>query len=98
VKKNRAYLFLLAALLAGCTTLATHYTELYGPSAPKDRVMLPDKIAAPGYISYERQVQPILNQRCIVCHSCNDAPCQLNLTSYEGLDRGANPELVYNGT
>jgi hypothetical protein len=96
MKKNRNYLFLLAALLAGCITLATNYGELYGPSAPRDRIMSPDKIAAAGYVSFDKQVQPILNQRCIVCHSCYDAPCQLDLTSYEGLDRGADPVAVYN--
>ena len=97
LKKNRYYLFLLTVLLAGCATLVTNYELLYGPSAPKDRVVSPDKIAAAGQISYEKQIQPILNQRCVVCHSCNDAPCQLDLTSYDGLDRGANPIPVYNG-
>jgi hypothetical protein len=48
-------------------------------------------------ISWREDVQPVLEQRCIVCHGCFDAPCQLKLTSYEGLLRGANPEKVYNG-
>lgn len=91
------YLFLLTALLAGCVALATNYETLYGPSAPKDRIMSPENVAAAGYVSFNKQVQPILNQRCIVCHSCYDAPCELDLTSYEGLDRGANPAPVYNG-
>jgi len=30
-----------------------------------------------------------------VCHSCFDAPCQLNLQSFDGLDRGANVTPVY---
>ena len=97
LKKNRNFLFLLTALLASCATLVTNYEELYGPSAPRDRVRSAEQIAAAGHVSFNKQVQPILNQRCIVCHSCNDAPCQLDLTSYEGLDRGANPALVYNG-
>jgi hypothetical protein len=96
-KMNRNYLLLVTALLVSCATLVTNYEALYGPSAPKDRIMSADKIAAAGQVSFEKQVRPILNQRCIVCHSCNDAPCQLNLTSHEGLDRGANPALVYNG-
>jgi hypothetical protein len=94
---SRVYLFLSIALLASCATLVTNYEALYGPSAPRDRVMSADQIAAAGHISYDKQVQPILNQRCVVCHSCNDAPCQLDLTSYEGVDRGANPVPVYNG-
>ena len=97
LKKNRVYLFLLTALLAGCATLVSHYESLYGPSAPRDRVLSAEQIAAAGHVSFDKQVQPILNRRCVVCHSCNDAPCQLDLTSYEGLDRGANPAPVYNG-
>jgi hypothetical protein len=97
MKINQRYLLLSAILLAGCVTLATNYEALYGPSKPKDRVMSADKIAAEGFVSFEKQVRPILNKRCIVCHSCYDAPCQLNLTSYEGIDRGANPDLVYDG-
>jgi hypothetical protein len=90
------YLSLFAALLAGCASVVTNYESLYGPAAPKDRILPADQIAA-GHVSFEKQVRPILNQRCIVCHSCYDAPCQLDLTSYEGVDRGANPDPVYNG-
>ncbi len=97
LKKNQNVLFLLTALLASCATLVTNYEELYGPSAPRDRVRSAEQIAAAGHVSFDKQVQPILNQRCIVCHSCYDAPCQLELSSYEGLDRGANPAPVYNG-
>jgi hypothetical protein len=33
---------------------------------------LPDKP-----ISFADEVQPILDKRCVVCHGCYDAPCQL---------------------
>ena len=46
-------------------------------------------------ISFQEQIQPLLNRRCVVCHSCYDAPCQLKMSSAEGLDRGANKEKVY---
>ncbi len=49
-------------------------------------------------ISFTRTVQPILEKRCVVCHGCYDAPCQLKLTSSEGIYRGANPKKVYDGT
>ncbi len=49
-------------------------------------------------ISFNETVRPVLEQRCVVCHGCFDAPCQLKLTSYEGLDRGANPLKVYDGS
>ncbi len=51
--------------------------------------------AASGPISYREQVQPILENRCVVCHGCYDAPCQLQLSSYAGLDRGATKQPVY---
>jgi len=44
---------------------------------------------------YRREVRPILDNRCVVCHACNDAPCQLNLGSHAGVTRGANPRRVY---
>ena len=47
-------------------------------------------------ISFKDEVQPILESRCVVCHGCYDAPCQLKLTSPEGIHRGANKNKVYN--
>ena len=47
-------------------------------------------------ISYKDKVQPILENRCVACHGCYDAPCQLKLTSPEGIHRGANKKKVYN--
>ena len=49
-------------------------------------------------ISWADDVQPVLEKRCVVCHGCFDAPCQLKLTSYEGLVRGANSTKVYDGS
>ena len=49
-------------------------------------------------ISYQQQIQPIFNQKCIACHACYDSPCQLNLGSSEGASRGAHKDSVYNGT
>lgn len=47
---------------------------------------------------YNQNIQKIFNQRCIACHSCYDSPCQLNLQSYNGFERGLHPYNVYNGT
>ena len=47
-------------------------------------------------ISYDDKVRPILESRCVVCHGCYDAPCQLKWSSSEGIHRGANKEKVYN--
>lgn len=48
-------------------------------------------------IDYTADVKPVLANRCVVCHACFDAPCQLKLGSYEGIQRGAHKERVYNG-
>ena len=44
---------------------------------------------------YSNQVQPIFDNKCIACHSCYNSPCQLNLTSFEGLSRGASHINLY---
>ncbi len=41
------------------------------------------------------EVQRVLDNRCVVCHSCYNSPCQLNLSSYEGVERGANKKDIY---
>jgi hypothetical protein len=48
--------------------------------------------------SYGRDVKPIIEKKCIACHACYDAPCQLILTSTEGLLRGASKQPVYDST
>ncbi|WP_299811400.1 fatty acid cis/trans isomerase [uncultured Roseibium sp.] len=40
-------------------------------------------------------IQDVLNKRCVVCHGCYDAPCQLKLSSPEGWLRGASKIKVY---
>lgn len=47
---------------------------------------------------FEHEVSPVLTKRCVVCHACYDAPCQLKMTAPEGIARGANKEKVYEGT
>lgn len=44
---------------------------------------------------YLRDIQPIFNQRCLICHACAEAPCQLHFDSYSNVRRGATPvELI----
>ena len=47
---------------------------------------------------YPSQVKSIVEQRCMVCHGCYDAPCQLKLDAWAGLQRGASKDKVYDGT
>ncbi|MGH3053931.1 MAG: fatty acid cis/trans isomerase, partial [Gaiellaceae bacterium] len=65
--------------------------------APAPMPVLPKlpEAADPAAISYRDQVQPILEHRCVVCHGCYDAPCQLLLSSPEGIERGASKDVVY---
>ncbi|NOX43398.1 MAG: hypothetical protein GXP19_06660, partial [Gammaproteobacteria bacterium] len=46
-------------------------------------------------LSFNHDVLPILEKRCIACHSCYDAACQLKLTSAQGVLRGSNKNKVY---
>lgn len=49
-------------------------------------------------LSFNNDVLPVLEKRCIACHGCYDAPCQLKLSSAEGIARGSNKTKVYNGS
>ncbi len=40
----------------------------------------------------------IIAHRCMVCHGCYDAPCQLKLEAQAGLERGASKDRVYDGS
>jgi hypothetical protein len=48
------------------------------------------------HVDYLKEVKPVLDKRCAVCHSCYNSPCQLKLDSFEGADRGATKRAVYN--
>ena len=87
------FLTMLMLLLSACTPsektvtadqATVEYDLLY--SLPKET------------ISYDEEVRPVLENRCVVCHGCYDAPCQLKLSSPEGIHRGANKKKVYNAS
>jgi hypothetical protein len=94
MKKNIIiYLLLTLTVTAGCSWYrAVEFNARYGPPQSVDRQL---SHPVPGMVSFHDQVQPILEKRCDVCHGCYDAPCQLKLTSFEGLDRGGSKNLVY---
>ncbi|WP_296267636.1 fatty acid cis/trans isomerase [Pseudomonas sp. UBA6562] len=54
-------------------------------------------LASSPSISYTRDIQPIFTEKCVACHACNDAACQLNLGSVEGALRGGSKMPVYQG-
>ena len=47
--------------------------------------------------AYPDDVRPILERRCMVCHGCYDAPCQLKLDDWIGVERGGSKDNVYDG-
>ena len=49
-------------------------------------------------LDYLVDVKPILDKRCVSCHSCYNAPCQLKMNSFEGMARGASKIKVYDAT
>jgi hypothetical protein len=72
---------------------------LFGCAKPPPPALAPLPGApAVGAVSFRADVQPILEQRCVVCHGCNDAPCQLLLSSPDGIARGATTAAVYDTT
>ncbi|KZN50430.1 fatty acid cis/trans isomerase [Pseudoalteromonas luteoviolacea] len=94
---QKRVIWLASALLAlsGCAILGvSHYDDLFGPEQPRQRVV----DYRQGGAQYLQQVKPILDNRCVVCHGCYDAPCQLKLSSPQGIERGLSKALVYDGT
>ncbi|EEY46054.1 fatty acid cis/trans isomerase [Vibrio mimicus VM223] len=72
-----------------------NYDQLFGSQSVRER-QLPLQSSQAQY--FLNEVKPILDNRCVVCHACYDAPCQLKMTSAEGIDRGATKTQVYQGT
>ncbi len=86
------YLVIGLLLLAGCAGLITSQLfDLYGGSKTKQRLVSADQLS----VDYWTEVKPILDNRCVSCHACYDAPCQLKLTAPEAVDRGITHQRVY---
>ncbi len=92
VINNRLRAILFVAVLSA----AFAYFMQQSPHAMENDLELASASALlNGPVNYEQQVKPILDRRCVVCHGCYDAPCQLKLSSIEGLQRGSSDERVY---
>ncbi len=79
-------------LACGAQLVQSKLDQEYGEAAPTNR-----EIASPieSGIDFHRDVKPIIDRRCVSCHGCYDAPCQLKLTAIEGIERGASKARVY---
>jgi hypothetical protein len=85
IRHSTCELFWLAALLllASCSSTPPSVTEELSKVDYGVLLTMPEEP-----ILYDEQVRPVLEQCCVVCHGCTDAPCQLKLSSYEGITRG----------
>ncbi|MEZ9060217.1 fatty acid cis/trans isomerase [Vibrio pelagius] len=93
---KRILVVALVSLFSGCAMYAgLNFDELFGEPEVRDRQAPVVSAQAQHFIN---EVKPIIDNRCVVCHACYDAPCQLKMSSVEGIDRGASKELVYQGT
>ena len=94
--KNLTKYIGLSIILVGCATIAQHkLDQRWGEAQVRERSVASTEHSIP---EYHRDIQPIFDKRCVTCHACYDGPCQLKLDTYDGLDRGASKELVYDGT
>jgi hypothetical protein len=94
-KLSRLAIPALLLLATGCAVLLTSKLDSqWGRAAPREHAVT----VAATPLEYGRDIQPVLEKRCLVCHGCYDAPCQLKLDSMEGLLRGVSNERVYDAT
>ncbi len=93
-------IFLTTALIviASCATInRMQWEQQYGKAAPVNHdLTVPTSVYDKP--EYTRDIKPIFDRRCVVCHGCYDAPCQLKLTSFTGVNRGASLDKVYDGS
>ena len=81
------------AFVAGCAVVAhRQLDDLYGAPDPT-RYERHEPSAAS--LAAWKKAETVFDQRCVVCHACYDAPCQLKLSSYDGVTRGGSKEKVY---
>ncbi len=91
---KRGYSLATIILVGGCTTYgAIQLEQRFGAASPRERVV---ESLPPDSIDYWTEVKPVVEKRCVVCHGCFDAPCQLKMSSIEGTERGATAVKVYN--
>jgi len=86
---------MLSTLLFACSDATEQLNIDYGTPQTRERLLPPNHPLAS---TFRDEVFPIIEKRCVVCHGCYDAPCQLKLSSAEGIDRGYSPVNVYNGS
>jgi hypothetical protein len=93
---NRAYWWIVIIAISACAAFgAFQLAQLYNEAELARPVV--NRLPA-NSVDYWSDVKPVIDNRCIVCHGCYDSPCQLKMSSIEGIERGAHPDKVYNST
>ncbi|MFK7859267.1 MAG: fatty acid cis/trans isomerase [Granulosicoccus sp.] len=86
----------MAVLMVSCATLDNSERQAldgaFGTAQVEARARPVSQTLASDFLT---NVRPVLEKRCVVCHACYDAACQLKLTSMEGIERGGSKESVY---
>ncbi|MEP3348926.1 MAG: fatty acid cis/trans isomerase [Marinomonas sp.] len=83
-------------LVSGCAVYATQQLDsVFGSQSVENRIV---ETSESDVAFYNNEVKPVLDSRCVSCHACYDAPCQLKLTAPSGIERGGSKDLVYDGT
>ena len=96
MKYRHILIALLVVVFSGCATYAGfNYDQLFGESTVRERTAPQHSVQVDYFLN---EVKPVIDNRCVVCHACYDAPCQLKMSSVEGIDRGGSKEQVYQGT
>lgn len=79
---QKSYLFTLffVLIVTGCSYTSPEPIEL---------------VRSEQSVDFIADVKPIMDKRCVTCHSCYNSPCQAKLSSFDGIDRGGSKEKVY---
>lgn len=87
---------LALALVLSCSCGATTPDPEFPGTGKSEQIVRPDIEVASGQAKQRwAAARDVLERRCAVCHGCYDAPCQLKLDSFEGVERGAIATPVY---
>lgn len=78
-------------------TSTSIFAPIFAPLSALLLCLLPFTALA-GEAADNARAREVLQKRCMVCHGCYDAPCQLKLEAHRGLERGASEDRVYDGT
>ncbi|MDB4987199.1 MAG: fatty acid cistrans isomerase [Myxococcaceae bacterium] len=80
----------MVCLMVACSSTATPDSE---------PVTMPVASSPPDQQALQWQsAKQTFDQRCVVCHGCYDSPCQLKLSSWDGIARGGTKQKIYDAT